>query len=127
MVIVAALDLTPEAHDRLVRDVAAAVLRVLTAHTHDTRVAYSLPELARLTGLSVRHIRREVERGALPVVRPGSGSKQLVLAAHVELWLYGQNRASDMPQMGPDPARVERARRLRERRKRNGTGPACQP
>ena len=112
-----AFDLTAEAHGRLVRDVVATVMRLLAAHGHDARVAYSLPELARLTGMSVRHIRREVQRGALPVVRPGSGTKQLVLAAHLELWLYGQNSASDEPQMGPDPLSVDRARRLRERRK----------
>jgi hypothetical protein len=106
--------LTAEAHARLVRDAAAAMLRVLSVHATDHRIAYALREVARITGLSMRHLKREIKRGELPTVWPGSGNRQMVLAEHLQLWLYGQHKPSDEPQMNQQ----ERMRRVRSHRKK---------
>jgi hypothetical protein len=122
--------LTPEAHARLVRDVAAAVLRVLGSHGHNHRIGYWLPEFCRLTGTPPRTAKREIERGALPVVRPGAGARYFVLTEHLQLWLYGQQRASDEPQMGLNPLQVQRMTKVRAHRKKKGPSsdpPHAQP
>jgi excisionase family DNA binding protein len=110
--------LTPEAHAALVRDVAAAVLRVQNARVHDHRIGYWIPEFCKHTGTSDRTAKRLISNGELPVVRPGGGHRLMVLSEHLQLWLYGQQRASDMPVMGPDPQQKKRMSVVRAHKKK---------
>lgn len=58
--------------------------------TPPARVAYSITEIAEMTGRSRSTVYRWLERGALKAVRVGKGGKQMVTAASLEKLLKGE-------------------------------------
>jgi len=57
------------------------------------RIAWSLQEIAKATGLSLGFLRKEVRRGGLPVKR--FGRRVLVLEADLKVYLSEGSRKED--------------------------------